>query len=150
MQVILYNNASDSEHVTKNITELTRLNDVHPVDVVDLMSPLIRIGSVSLDTLNNVNYAYIPDYGRYYYVDPPIASNNKVFALQLNVDVLMSFADEIKNLTAVIARQENNYNLYLQDPEFKVYANTEKKTIKFSKNPFTKSAQFLLTVSGGT
>lgn len=150
MLVNLYFNSSEAYDSNKNLTQLSSLSDVHPVEGFDIEMPVLKIGSVNQSTLNNVNYAYIPEFNRYYFVDPPTVVNNKVYMLSLRVDVLMSFKSAINNLVAIIARQENEYNLYLPDPEFKVYANTDKKTLKFSKVPFTKNANFLLTVSGGT
>lgn len=150
MLVNLYFNSSEAYDSNKNLTQLSSLSDVHPVEGFDIETPVLKIGSVNQSTLNNVNYAYIPEFNRYYFVDPPTVVNNKVYMLSLRVDVLMSFKSSINNLVAIIARQENEYNLYLPDPEFKVYANTDKKTLKFSKVPFTKNANFLLTVSGGT
>lgn len=150
MLVNLYFNSSEAYDSNKNLTQLSSLSDVHPVEGFDIETPVLKIGSVNQSTLNNVNYAYIPEFNRYYFVDPPTVVNNKVYMLSLRVDVLMSFKSAINNLVAIIARQENEYNLYLPDPEFKVYANTDKKTLKFSKVPFTKNANFLLTVSGGT
>lgn len=149
MQVVLYNTSSDRATLNKSLTMISTLSNVHPVDALDTADPALKIGSVDISSLNSVNYAYIADYGRYYYVDAPIVQNNKVCALALHVDVLMSFKDAIENLTALVSRQEKNYNLYLPDPEFKVYANTDKKTLKFSNVPFTKTPNFLLTVSGG-
>lgn len=150
MLVNLYFNSSEAYDSNKNLTQLSTLSDVHPVEGFDIETPVLKIGSVNQSTLNNVNYAYIPEFNRYYFVDPPTVVNNKVYMLSLRVDVLTSFKSAINNLVAIIARQENEYNLYLPDPEFKVYANTDKKTLKFSKVPFTKNANFLLTVSGGT
>lgn len=150
MLVNLYFNSSEAYDSNKNLTQLSSLSDVHPVEGFDIETPVLKIGSVNQSTLNNVNYAYIPEFNRYYFVDPPTVVNNKIYMLSLRVDVLMSFKSAINNLVAIIARQENEYNLYLPDPEFKVYANTDKKTLKFSKVPFTKNANFLLTVSGGT
>lgn len=149
MQVILYNNSSDRNDINKNISQIATLDNVHPVDAFNTMNPALKIGSVDYSTLQNANYAYIPDYSRYYYIQPMIITNNKVCLLPLAEDVLMSFKDEILSLTALVGRQENNYNLYLPDPEFKVYANTDKKTLAFNKRPFTKTPNFLLTVSGG-
>lgn len=150
MEVILYNTTSDATQVTKALTTIATLSNVHPVDAQDMQRPLLKIGSVDISSIKNVNFAYIPEYGRYYYVDAPVVQNNKVCALSLSVDVLMSFDSSIRNLTALVSRQEKNYNLYLPDPEFKVYANTDKKTLRFSNTPFTKTPNFLLTVSGGT
>lgn len=149
MTLELYYNASEGNQLDKNIFPVTNL-DVHPVEGFSIEDPVLRIGSVDFSVLSNANYAYIPEYNRYYFIDPPTIANNKIFMLSLHVDVLMSFKSSIRNLVGIISRQENQYNLYLPDPEFKVYANTDKKTLKFSKSPFTKTANFLLTVSGGT
>lgn len=149
MTLELYYNASERNQLDKNIFPVTNL-DVHPVEGFSIEDPVLKIGSVDFSVLSNANYAYIPEYNRYYFIDPPTIANNKIFMLSLHVDVLMSFKSSIRNLVGIISRQENQYNLYLPDPEFKVYANTDKKTLKFSKSPFTKTANFLLTVSGGT
>ncbi|MCF0230253.1 MAG: hypothetical protein HUJ76_11260 [Parasporobacterium sp.] len=150
MTIHLYNNSSDSFHLVKEITPIITLNNVHPVAAFDVEGPEISIGSVDFSQIQNVNYAYIPEYNRYYYVAPPSVINNKVLVLSLSVDVLMSFSDSIKKLKAIVGRQEKDFNLYLPDPEFKVYSYTNKKTIKFSRSPFKKDADFLLTVSGGS
>lgn len=149
MEVILYYNASDRADVNKDITQVAILSNVHPVDGFNTMDPVLKIGSVNYGTLESANYAYITEYGRYYYVAPPVITNNNVYLLSLSEDVLMSFKDDILSLEALVSRQEKNYNLYLPDPEFKVYANTDKKTLAFNKRPFTKTPNFLLTVSGG-
>lgn len=151
MQVRLYTNNSESNALNKDIQLVTELLDTHPVDGLDVENPIIKVGSYPQHLmLSLVNYAWIPDLNRYYFVDPPTLINNQTLVLPMRVDVLMSFKNSIKSLTAIVSRQENQYNLYLPDPEFKVYANTDKKTLKFSRSPFTKSANFLLTVSGGT
>lgn len=148
MNIVFYNTSSDHNDMNKELTEQFRLS-ANPVEPVDILAPVFKLGSQTLSSLSNVNYAYIADYHRYYYVEAPTATNNGTFFLRLNVDPLVSFKDGIRNLSALISRQEKNYNLYLPDPEFKVYAYTDKKTLKFSQSPFTKSPKYLLTVSGG-
>lgn len=142
----LYKVSDDNSVVDKT------LNNAYPINItftrdIDIMNPIILIeGNVNISFYN---YAYIDVLGRYYYISAVNASPGNHFEIMMHIDVLKTYSASIKNVIGVISRQENEYNLYLPDPEFKVYANTDKKTLKFSKNPFTKSANFLLTVSGG-
>ena len=66
----------------------------------------------------------------------------------LSVDVLMTFRDEIKNMEAIIKRQENNYNLYLDDGIFKAYQNTKHKLLKFP-NGFSDFSYILALAGNG-
>ena len=60
----------------------------------------------------------------------------------------MSFRDGINNLDIVAKRQENTYNTYLNDPEFKTY-NHPRITQKKFPNGFTSDSHIILTVAGG-
>ena len=53
------------------------------------------------------NYAYIPEFGRYYYVDPP-ELDGKEDIFTLHVDVLMSYSNDIKNSNVIASR--SNFN----------------------------------------
>lgn len=65
------------------------------------------------------NYCYVPAWGRYYYINDMITNANGLWELHCHVDVLMSFASGILDNDALIARQENDYNLYLPDGRLK-------------------------------
>lgn len=144
--ITLYQVADDNSVIDKTLNAGYAINITFTRDI-DIMNPVILLeGNVNLA---DYNYAYIDVLGRYYYISAVNAMPGNHFELIMHIDVLKTYAASIKNVVGVIARQENQYNLYLPDPEFKVYANTDKKTLKFSKNPFTKTANFLLTVSGG-
>lgn len=149
MQLILYVTTSDKNEVNKSLSQVATFSNVHPIEPVDVEAPSFTLGSASFEQLRTCNYAYVPELHRYYYLEPATLANHGNVVVSLREDVLMSFADSIRSLTALVSRQENNFNLYLPDPEFKVYANTDKKTLKFSNVPFTKTPNFLLTVSGG-
>lgn len=104
-----------------------------------------------------LNYAYISEFGRYYYVTNIISvpgaiarttSNVYFWELHMHVDVLMSFKDEILAQTAIIARQESKYNLYLDDGSFMTYQNPKIQTKTFSvAGPF-ETQEFVLVVAG--
>ena len=63
-------------------------------------------------------------------------------------DYLSSWWNSVKENTAVIARQENKYNLYLNDPEWKIYTNKQVLTRQFPSG-FLDSGNYFLTVVGG-
>ena len=63
------------------------------------------------------NYAYIEEFNRYYFVTNVTSTYNGLWEIELHVDVLMSFKEGILNLNALVLRQENDYNLYLEDDD---------------------------------
>jgi hypothetical protein len=146
MTLKLYKNLSDKNVVSKNITQLG--SDITGTlrEDCSIIDPVITIQSVTGFSLQNCNYAYISEFGRYYYINN-IVCTGKLFELHMHVDVLKTYASEIRSNTAVISRQENKYNLYLQDGVFKTYANPNFEITQFPSG-FT-SDHFVLAVAGG-
>lgn len=95
------------------------------------------------------NYIYISDLHRYYFVEDITIINSELIALTCHVDLLQSFADEILNQTAVISKQENNWNLYLNDGTFKCYQNPYVIQKLFPSGFNTAAMTYVLTVTGG-
>lgn len=149
MIIKLYKNMSDNNHVDKNIGSALYELDGYLRDSCDILNPIITVQCLTKDsTINDFtrcNYCYIEDFGRYYYIND-IVINGKVFELHMHVDVLMSYKDEIRANSAVVSRQENKYNLYLQDGVFKTYANPHIQVAQFP-NGFT-DFNFIFSVSG--
>ena len=71
----------------------------------------------------NINYFYIEDFGRYYFVTDIRSIRTGLVEITGHVDVLSSFADEIKNNNAILERVERNYNRLLNDGSFRIYQN---------------------------
>lgn len=99
------------------------------------------------ENITNKNYAYIDTLGRYYYVTDITLVRAGLYRVKLHVDVLMTYRSEIKACSAVLARQESVNNIYLDDPEFKVYNYKQVDCYNFS-SPFSKALSFILTVAG--
>lgn len=120
MTLNLYYTSSDAMEMNKKLTIQHTVTDVHPVDGIDVENPTIRLGNFVYDELKNCNYAYIPEYKRYYYVEPPTIGNNHNYYLQLHEDYLMSFAGSIKALPCIIDRVEDSSlaNLNYNDGSF--------------------------------
>ena len=86
-------------------------------NTVSVKSPVIDIENF-FDTSyqrTKFNYVYIQPLNRYYYVQSVELVTNKIARLYLQEDVLMSFKDLIKDQTAFISRNENDYDLDIVD-----------------------------------
>lgn len=150
MTITLYKNVSDKRNLNKNITEIKTVSAIAKGDI-NIISPTLIIQYFSTD----FNYCYISEFNRYYYVNSISLLNGQRIQLELSVDVLMSYKEEIKNLTVNILRYENIEPTYLADSRIPLYSDTLQKVIEFPENifnlesPSENSKNFLLTVAGG-
>ena len=102
------------------------------------------------DIQSNVNYVYIPEYNRYYFVTDIINLTGGRYELHCKVDVLMRFKDNILNLSCIVDKQssKDNANMYLDDGSFVVQSKEFVDTINFP-NGFNDNGEFILITAGG-
>ena len=145
MTIKFYTNLSDKVVVDKNITQIG--SDVSGTlrEGCSIIDPIIKFEAPTGISLISANYAYISEFGRYYYINN-IRCVGKLFELTMHVDVLKTYASGIRSNNAVISRQENNYNLYLQDGVFKTYSQPHYEIKQFGTG-FT-DFQFIFCVAG--
>lgn len=146
MTVTLYRNNSPPNYWTKDIVQLWS-GEGTLREPCDVCNPSILIEGDLSTYINRMNYMYIDDFSRYYYLNPPIVTGYNLYAISGTVDALMSWKDYALDNDAIIARQENLYNLYLDDGVFKAYSNPIIQRLNFSGG-FTTS-EFILVVAGG-
>lgn len=144
MNILIYSNSSDRKVVNKSITLITTLTGTLR-DKCSIIDPVITVEGLTAAQAASANYIYIADFGRYYYIND-ITFNGNLFILSCHVDVLMSFKSQFTELEGVISRQENSYNLYLQDGLFKTY---QKPHISVKQFPSGfNTYQYILCVAG--
>ena len=102
------------------------------------------------DIQSNVNYVYIPEYNRYYFVTDIINLTGGRYEIHCKVDVLMSFKDNILNLSCIVDKQssKDNANMYLDDGSFVVQSKEFVDTINFPRG-FNDNGEFILITAGG-
>lgn len=144
MTIMLYQNASPPNYVNKDIQYIEIIEGVlrTPASMTDPAISIVR------DSPTGFNYAHIAEYGRYYFVTGISTITDKLLSVSLHVDVLMTYKDAIADMQAIIKRQENKYNLYLDDGIFKAYQNTKHKIIGFP-NGFN-SYSYILAIAGNS
>lgn len=69
----------------------------------DVLNPVIE---VSVENPFIYNYAYIPDFKRYYFIDRFVISRQGLYRLYMSVDVLKSFEPLISNTEGYIRRSQ--------------------------------------------
>ena len=119
MNVRLYLTTSPANMVQKQLTLVTNETGTlrEPTSILDPTFVMER------NSPTGFNYVYIEEFGRYYYVTGISSVSNALVAVSCHVDVLMTYNTYIRQLSAVIRRQENEFNLLLDDGIFKAYQN---------------------------
>ena len=118
-----YLDSGFSIELFKNSSESNRVDKTNYIELIDVISGVIReqssilnmVLTIEYDKVPNFNYVYIPIFNRYYYVDDIVSVTNKLWAISLSVDVLMTYKTDILNQTAFITRNEKVYDEYLID-----------------------------------
>lgn len=143
--VDLYQNESPVEKIGKRLSNSHPISDVLLKRDTSILRPVLLVNSAQ--DIYTYNYMYISEFSRYYFIDDIRSVNNNMWEISAHVDVLETYKDEILSNQAVIRRQQNRYNTYLNDPEWLVYAYESVVAYKFT-SPFDKNLKFLLAVAG--
>lgn len=142
MQLNLYKSLDEKNRIRKTLTDELKLNGALR-DASSVMSPAILIQTDPLE----YNYAYIPEFSRYYFINNITAMRNKAFLIEMKCDVLMTYADEIYKLQALIDRSEEEQDSYVNG-DFVVDVRQEDEIVQFPIG-FTSEEYVLLTMKGG-
>ena len=142
----LYTNVSDSIVLSKSLTLIKSITGTLNDDT-SIIDPVIVI-EADKATISNLNYLKIDEFKRSYFVTGIKSIRNNLWELTCHVDVLSSFASEIKANEAIIKRQETSWNLYLNDDSIRCYQNPHIVTKQFPSGFSTTSNSFVLLVAG--
>lgn len=139
----LMNNTEELNKITKNPTNVMTLTGTLREET-DIVNPEINIYYDGV--LVNVNYMYIPIFNRYYFITKIDSIRTGLWRVSAHCDVLKTYADGILNTEAVIARNENKYNLMINDSMFKVYSNPRLQIAKFPQK--FEGESYILIMNG--
>ena len=143
MLLKLYNTNSETNRINKVLTDETEF-DVRLKDKSSVVNPVLVLKS---ETYINFNYAYIPKFQRYYFVDDISVFPNKMYLLTLRCDVLTSFKDDILKSYARIVEQTNSNAYYDSNlkSEVRKEVDTYMSNISFD---LTADSMVLVTIGG--
>ncbi len=143
--ISLFKTNSENNRVVKTLTDEKQLSG-ELRNQTSVLNPSIRIESA--DNISTYNYAYISEFGRYYYITDIVSVRTNCWVVSLRCDVLMSYKDEIKTITGVVVRQESNPNKLLVDRLERIQSDKE-IDILYYPDAFSKNLQYVLVTAGG-
>lgn len=146
MEIKLFKTTSPRKKLVKELTDGITLTGTLR-EQSSVMSPSLQIQDVAVI---GYNYCYIPDFGRYYYINGINALRANLFELSLGIDVLMTYAEAIRGNAAIIDKMQPQKGamLYINDGS---YVNTNKmyQTVMNFSNGFNDTGEFILITAGG-
>lgn len=142
--VVLQTSSSPKNAITKSVNDLVTVTGVLK-DGTSIINPTILIDG-NISSYVNCNYMTISEFGRKYFVTDIKSIRNNLFEISGHCDVLSTYKNEILSNRAIIRRQQNNWNLYLNDGTFKIYQNPNVITKLFPSG--FNSQEFVLAVAG--
>lgn len=152
MNIVCYNNESDPRVLRKTLTEITSITAV-PWGECSVINPVIRVRP--FDYYADVNYIYIADYKRYYYVNDIIMQSGNILEFHCAVDVLQTYSKQILESTCICVANENTNTPYIRDESYPVSLKKTITTYVFTENAFNidtatdSNYNYVLTVAGG-
>ena len=164
--LILLHNLSDVDTIGK---KFEKDNQGH-VEYIELTSKLLynqdfaAVGLLVSEYNAGYNYAYIPSFGRVYYIDKITAESGAMVRYDLSCDAAESFWSELKECEAIIETTEDigkskllvNNNTWFMPQKKNVKTLTFKDNMgeaaHFSRKPVADGGKmcFLITIAGDT
>lgn len=139
---------SDDEHkVHKNLSILGSYSGTLKEEC-SMINPVIKL-QIPESTASQANYAGVTGLDRtyYYFIKDKVMIRSGIVELHLEIDPLMTYETEIKNLVCTVDRTESQEvtNAFIIDNEYQILACENIITKKFPIG-FTDECMILLTV----
>lgn len=146
MNIKLYYNSSEDNKLSKLLTNELSLQGTLR-DSSDLLNPEILMEGVDFTIYN---YAYIPAFGRYYFIRGYDIYRNEMYVVSMEVDVLQTYKDEIKYIPSIIMETESyGADEYLASDRIWVAKEKDKTDIYSFSNGLLDSGEYILITAGG-
>ena len=144
MQIDFYKNTVPKNRLYRNLTGHL-VSQGHLIDPCDVLNPVIKMAYNAYHV--NINYCFIPDFGRYYFIEDYVIEGDTI-TLHMHVDVLYTYRNTILQSQCVALRSSSHGNLYLKD-DFVQFENGW--IYNYSKFPYEfddETGTYLLYITG--
>ena len=141
----LYKNNSPKNVLNKNLTDVLTISNVNIKDDNNINNVTLILNG-NIVNIADYNYLYLQVFNKYYFITDKKILRNNIYEIECEIDLLMTYKDQIKACTGIVKRQQNEYNLDLNDGSLKVYQNPHIITKPFPSG-FSGSS-YVLAVAG--
>lgn len=112
--VFMYNNEPMNKINKTPVEKFTLTGELKEESSV--VDPVITI---QYENPIDANYAYIPEFNRYYYIKDITSVRNGYWRITMHTDVLKTFSEGILSSPCIVAKSSSRFNLYLNDSDYK-------------------------------
>ena len=112
-----YKNNSELNKLDKKLKLINHIKGILR-EQCSINNPVILVNLTGSDMNSEIfesNYAYIENFNRYYFINDITNIRENIWQISLRCDVLMSYKEQIKSLSGLISRNENEYDNYVED-----------------------------------
>ena len=146
MELQLSYTNSENNAITKSLYDIVSITGTLR-ESSSIINPIIRVQG---DVNSGYNYAYIPEFNRYYFIDEITNYRNDIWILKLRVDVLMSFRNSILNTQCVLIESESaGADPYIFDSRVWVTKVKDKTDIIPFPSGLSSQGDYILITAGG-
>lgn len=146
MVITLYNTYSEKNMINKSLVNALNFEGTLRSET-SIINPVFNIESST--NLVDYNYCYIQEFGRYYFIKDIRSIRNNLWEISLQVDVLMSFRNDILNSEGIIIDTENvNSDMYQNHDSWNTKVKTKTDIISFPSG-LLESGEYILITAGG-
>lgn len=103
MEIKLYITEDSDTVMNKDLTLITTF-DIQMRDTQNVSAPILILGEIAGVDLKAVNYAYIDEFKRYYFIRTITVGQNNIHTLAMECDVIETYKEDILNSSAQINR----------------------------------------------
>lgn len=144
MNITLYKTSSPPNKLDKALNSAISMTGTLR-DETNVMTPSIIVNA---GNISDYNYCVISDFHRSYFITSIDSVRNGVWRINLKCDVLTTYKSEIRQLNAIISKQEKdnkNTNKMYNDGTYKSTPETFSQVINFPETLSTGIPVYLLT-----
>ena len=145
MNLSLYINNSEKNKLEKSLSDEFSMSG-NLRNESSVVNPRII---VQTDNPSKYNYAYIPEFNRYYFITDMTSVRTNIWELSMHVDVLMSFKESIKGTQIILSDTETTGQTnYISGEQWVRNVKDTTEIINFPKYLPIKGEYILITASG--
>ena len=145
MEITLCVNTSEKSKIGKNLTSMNVFSGTLREET-SVISPVVLM---ELENPSGYNYAYIPEFGRYYFISDMVSVRKGLWRISMKVDVLESFKNHILDLGVILSDRENmGAENYLSGEVWKAKVKEKTDIINFPSG-LSETGHFILITAGG-
>lgn len=151
MTVRFYSTKSDRKQINKEIgNEIGGSASVRIKENTSVFSPVLELRKDTVGNWQSVNYAYIEEFRRWYFIDNVELRNDGLVSVSLTVDVLYTYRKDLVSSQFMIARSESLWSKYYIDNEYPLMSRRVVELVPIEGIPQSATGKkYTITVSGG-